>query len=107
MNEDIFFCVISVDESVAALDVKPFDGAGDLLGDHFFRLLFGVRFGIAAGVTFGVAVGGDDFGFGAVVSGNCGVLRVAHDGKMVRLTTLISPYVFRKRWRWSSSRTLR
>ena len=77
VNENIFFCVISVDESVAVSDIKPFDGTGDLLGDYFFRLLFGVRFGIAAGVTFGVAVGGDDFGFGAVVSGNCGVLRVA------------------------------
>ena len=89
MHEDIFFSIVSVDKSITALDVKPFDGAGDLFGDHLLRLFIAcaVRFGIAAGVTLGVAVGGDDFGLGAVVSGNCCVLRVAHDGKMVRLTT--------------------
>lgn len=42
MDKDVFFRVITVDESVATFDVEPFDGAGDLGGNDLLRLL--VRF---------------------------------------------------------------
>ena len=79
---------LPVDEAVATLDVEPLDSAGDFGGDDFFGLfvLNGAFFVFAAGLF---AVGLNDVLDGrAVVCGRCcAVLRVAHDGKMVRLTT--------------------
>jgi len=90
VDKDVLLRVISVDEAVAALDVEPFDGTGDFSGNDLLWLfvLDGAVF--AAGLF---AVGLNDVLVGrAVVSGRCcAVLRVAHDGKMVRLTTFVFP----------------
>jgi len=92
VDEDILLCVVSVNEAVATLDVEPLDSSGDFGGDDFFGLfvLNGAFFVFAAGLF---AVGLNDVLNGrAVVCGRCcAVLRVAHDGKMVRLTTFVFP----------------
>ena len=85
VDEDILFRVVSVDEAVAGLDVEPLDGAGDFGGDDLFGLL--VFDGAVLAGLFAVGLN-DVLGRRAVVCGRCcAVLRVAHDGKMVRLTT--------------------
>jgi len=79
VDEDVLLGVIAVDETVAGLDVEPFDGAGDLGGDNFFRFFL-------LSVGGGRWIGSD--AVGVVVLGRCRhVLRVVHDGKMVSLTT--------------------
>jgi len=90
VDKDIFLSVISVDESVAALDIEPFDGTGDFGGENFFGL-FVLDGAVFAAGLFAVGLN-DVLGGRAVVSGRCcAVLRVAHDGKMVRLTTFVFP----------------
>jgi len=80
VNKNVFFGVISIDKPISRLYIEPFYSSAHLGGDDLLGLFF---LGRLVGVTSSLLV----FGL---------VLRVSHDGNVVRMVTNFSPRLYPK-----------